>query len=698
LPFIRNQNTSGATLETNEPNYLCGWQNATSVWYKFLPSSNGLYSIDTSDSGYDTLLHVYEQPSGGDLNAVVCNDDVSNTLNSKIIFNAQAGKIYYIAVTAYGGGLGGDLILNLNQITCPTGSLCGTVISGTGYAAYYPSVRVLDSEGNYIAYDYGDEFGYIEIPNLSSETYTLVAASYGNFLVDNDVRGPGLFSIDGKGLPTIDVVAKDKSGTLIDASIYISFSYYGFGYAGSTSMDSPNYIYITPGIFDITIVGWDDGYILSKEGTSVNVTSANMDMPTAQTIVMDASQMPINTFNLNWDGFSEGYFNLRPADARVWYWLNVTDGQSVVVSVPREDFGFEVVPYLEDIDTGDVWEYSFNQCCFNSVTDDSTTTLTAGGALTPYLYAYNDPYAPGETGALYTNVWDSYDNWLTEIWQWDDSATSSIFMSESGENGDLQVRGSSIEQSEDRFIALENSYPQGSYVEIVPEYQVKDPLGNIVDGNLSWYNFIGNYEFVILNPTTLGSWQGQVTVDFGPYQTYGRDTINFDVVAPPTNDDFDTPTEINTIPYNGTLNTGGSSEADDDPEITNCGLNAGIATVWFQFTAPTNGEFLIDTRGSDYDTILAVWTGSRGNLSPVACNDDIGGDPWDTDSQLAIRVITGTVYYIEVAEFDGYHSTSSIDINQELKPVRNDTGIQSGGVLEFQVNEKFSVYIPLVIR
>lgn len=127
-------------------------------------------------------------------------------------------------------------------------------------------------------------------------------------------------------------------------------------------------------------------------------------------------------------------------------------------------------------------------------------------------------------------------------------------------------------------------------------------------------------------------------------------------------------------------------------------MNAGRATVWFKFTALTNGELLIDTRGSNYDTVLAVWTGSRSNLSPVACNDDIGGDPWDQDSELIIQVEQGTVYYIEVAEFDGYLSTNSISTSQNIKLVRNDNIIQSGGVLELHVKERFSVYVPLVVK
>jgi hypothetical protein len=53
--------------------------------------------------------------------------------------------------------------------------------------------------------------------------------------------------------------------------------------------------------------------------------------------------------------------------------------------------------------------------------------------------------------------------------------------------------------------------------------------------------------------------------------------------------------------------------------------------------------------------MLAVWTGSRGALIPVGCNDDIGwvGELWDPDSQLTLRVEAGTSYFVEASTFAG---------------------------------------------
>ncbi len=45
--------------------------------------------------------------------------------------------------------------------------------------------------------------------------------------------------------------------------------------------------------------------------------------------------------------------------------------------------------------------------------------------------------------------------------------------------------------------------------------------------------------------------------------------------------------------------------------------------VWYRYTAPENLSLIADTRGSDFDTILAVAEGTPGSLSEVDCNDDL---------------------------------------------------------------------------
>lgn len=73
-------------------------------------------------------------------------------------------------------------------------------------------------------------------------------------------------------------------------------------------------------------------------------------------------------------------------------------------------------------------------------------------------------------------------------------------------------------------------------------------------------------------------------------------------------------------------------------------------SVWWRWTAPASEDFIINTSGSDFDTVLAVYTGSRsGNLTAVASGDD--RSPLDYTSQVTFSAVAGTTYHIAVDSF-----------------------------------------------
>ncbi len=88
----------------------------------------------------------------------------------------------------------------------------------------------------------------------------------------------------------------------------------------------------------------------------------------------------------------------------------------------------------------------------------------------------------------------------------------------------------------------------------------------------------------------------------------------------------------------------------------------GYRTAWYKFVAPYSAQVTIDTFYSDYDTILAVYSGSCGseNLVQLACNDDHQG----FSSKVSLPVLKGQTYYIEVADwqFDVYGSNLNIAV------------------------------------
>ncbi|HEY2956781.1 MAG TPA: hypothetical protein VGM21_01020 [Actinomycetota bacterium] len=90
------------------------------------------------------------------------------------------------------------------------------------------------------------------------------------------------------------------------------------------------------------------------------------------------------------------------------------------------------------------------------------------------------------------------------------------------------------------------------------------------------------------------------------------------VAAPPANDDFDSAVAITALPFEATQDTAEATRAADDPEC----VDGDGHTVWYSFTPSADVDVVVDTFGSDYDTTLSAWTGTRGALSQVACNDD----------------------------------------------------------------------------
>lgn len=100
-------------------------------------------------------------------------------------------------------------------------------------------------------------------------------------------------------------------------------------------------------------------------------------------------------------------------------------------------------------------------------------------------------------------------------------------------------------------------------------------------------------------------------------------------------------------------------------------------SVWWQWTAPSSGRFIFSTAGSNYDTLLAVYTGnSVSSLTLVGSNDDRSG--FDTTSQVAFYAQSGIIYRIAV---DGaYFRTGNISLGVTgpfLPPVNDNFASRS---------------------
>jgi hypothetical protein len=113
---------------------------------------------------------------------------------------------------------------------------------------------------------------------------------------------------------------------------------------------------------------------------------------------------------------------------------------------------------------------------------------------------------------------------------------------------------------------------------------------------------------------------------------------------PPPNDDF-----TNATPLIDGGNASGltTQYATKEPEEPDHAGQPGGHSVWFTWTAPLTATYAIDTEDSDFDSLLAVYTGSSlSSLDLVAANDDVGST--DTTSLVDFRAVAGTTYDIAI--------------------------------------------------
>src|SRR5712691_2174467 len=111
--------------------------------------------------------------------------------------------------------------------------------------------------------------------------------------------------------------------------------------------------------------------------------------------------------------------------------------------------------------------------------------------------------------------------------------------------------------------------------------------------------------------------------------------------------------------------TGWNTNASKEVGEPNHAGNIGGQSVWWTWTAPTNGDLVIKTDGSDFDTLLGVYTGSSvSTLSLVASNDDhlIAGGT----SRVRFEAVGGTHYQIAVDGFSDGTTVSSGNVTLSL--------------------------------
>ena len=156
----------------------------------------------------------------------------------------------------------------------------------------------------------------------------------------------------------------------------------------------------------------------------------------------------------------------------------------------------------------------------------------------------------------------------------------------------------------------------------------------------------------------------------------------------PLADNFAGRATIANVTFTGIGNNRGATKEPGEPNHAD---NRGGKSVWLQWTPPVSGIATISTKGSTFDTLLAVYQGiSVTSLIPVAQDDDRGGF---FTSLIQFNVLAGQSYEVAIDGFAGVAGDIVLELVVEATTDRlpEIIGQSSGRTVRPGVDVTFSV-------
>ena len=158
----------------------------------------------------------------------------------------------------------------------------------------------------------------------------------------------------------------------------------------------------------------------------------------------------------------------------------------------------------------------------------------------------------------------------------------------------------------------------------------------------------------IMDPRIPGGIRRQITVnDINALNVFGYNNNSISQ-GPPLNDNFASAQTL--AGCSGTAvgsNVFATREANEPNHFPVPNFSVAHRSVWYQWQAPASGTATINTFGTGFDTVLAVYTGNSVGALNLVGNDD---DTAERTSQVQFTATAGTVYRIAV---DGFNNDQS---------------------------------------
>lgn len=631
----------GAT-EQNEPP-VEGNEGGRSIWYSWTAPESGPTTFDTSGSSFDTLLGVYILTGGIDERGA--SDDVSVTdRTSRVTFDAVAGTTYYIAVDGFNNGFDaamGTVQLNWRGPGAPTDVRPPTIaITSPADGARVP--------------------GFVQITADASDDTTVARVEFrtdGNLLA-TDTAAPYQATWDARTLPAgsshqlearaFDVTGKSATDThtvIVDAappettitsgpqgtvtsntatftfsanepSIFFCRLESDYGYGTAERCTSPKtYSGLAGGNYTFDVHAVDTAGNPDDTSARRSWTLSNDYFAAATDLGNQGRLAGGNNTNATKEAGEPNHAGNRGGKS-IWYvWHAPSTPQTVTVDTRNSNFDTLLAVYTGS-SVGGLTAVAANDNDGSLSTSRVSFTSTPG---TTYRIAVDG--RNGRSGNVVLGLGIAApaadttppDTTITSGPSGTTTATTATFAFGSTETG------STFQCHLDAAAFTACSSP-ASYAGLTP----------------------GSHTFYVRATDAAGN-----TDQTPASQTW---TISTSSPTGPPNDMFASAQAASGGSGSGTgSNTGATKEAGEP----NHAGNAGGKSIWYTWTPAQSGSATIDTVGSGFDTLLAVYTGTSVSvLTPVASDDDAGGN---LTSKVALTVTAGTTYRIAI---DGYGGAS----------------------------------------
>jgi hypothetical protein len=706
VPTQAVANTDGATVQGGEPTFIpCraiepgppDWifYPATqagigqTVWYKLNPAAGTVVTIDTQGSSFDTVLAVYTGSAVTALTLVACNDDGTGGKQSRVTFTAAGSTEYQVQVggfakpnTAGGGTLGssasGSLSVSFSLTTLPPNNdfaaaipvaiptrvaavtLLATTQPGVGEPAQPPNCGDHNPGiGRTVWYTVTPANGaVVTLDTVGSDFDTVLAVYQGNALgsltpvqCNDDAGGVKISQVSfvANGSPYriqvggyTDVVTPAVSGNLVLNVASTPNDYFASPYevagmqagvvgrfihfdtsSATTESNEPLAPTCEGGSTPVGRTLWYRFELQVPATVQVDTFGSNPEFDTVLAVytgnTLGSLSLVACNDNANMTGQSLLSFNATPGTR--YYVQAGGKGSGLSASFGFLAVGFDLLAPAND-----------NRASATVVVDGSTNTgtlpidyslATLGATSGPEDL---DGYPCSETGEVGRSVWYKLSN-----------------------SPGLQV---TITTKFSNFDTVLAAFRETTLL------NCNDDIA------------VGTFQSALtLNITDSATYYVQVSGRKipNPVYDYGAESgnlhVRFSVSAPP-NDNF---AQATAVP-----NLGGARRVFTEDATTQSGELVGIVcdgfsrptgkTVWYSYV-PGPRSVTINTVGSDFDTVLAVYSGPALNsLSLVACNDDISF-PGNKQSQVTFGATAGTTYYVQVGGFEANAGKAVVNFN-----------------------------------